>query len=107
MQRNLLGTLLTLELIQGTRDSAGAAAAGHGDIELVCVVGHCGGLVVVMDGYGLSAAGYRKYIMYYLMESNLGRKGQVEQMGRCVAGGWEILLSEGGQVAFVISRRME
>jgi hypothetical protein len=32
----------TLELLQNARDGAGAAAAGHGDVELVGVVGHCG-----------------------------------------------------------------
>jgi len=34
---------LTLELLEHALDGAGAAAAGHGDVELVVVLGHFGG----------------------------------------------------------------
>lgn len=34
----------TIELLENTFNCAGAATAGHGDIELVCVVGHFGEL---------------------------------------------------------------
>lgn len=33
---------LTIELLQDTLHGAGAAAAGHGDVELVVVLGHFG-----------------------------------------------------------------
>jgi hypothetical protein len=34
---------LTLELLQHALHGAGAAAAGHGDVEFVVVLGHFGG----------------------------------------------------------------
>lgn len=36
--------MLTLKLLQHALDGAGAAAAGHGDVELVVVLGHFGGV---------------------------------------------------------------
>jgi len=38
---------LTIELLEHALDGAGAAAAGHGDVELVVVFGHFGGLWLV------------------------------------------------------------
>ena len=38
---------LTLELLEHALDGAGAAAAGHGDVELVVVLGHFGDWWVV------------------------------------------------------------
>jgi hypothetical protein len=38
--------VLTLQPLQDAVDGAGAAAAGHGDVELVGVVGHYGGVVL-------------------------------------------------------------
>jgi hypothetical protein len=35
-----LGCNLTIELLQHALNGAGAAAAGHGDVELVVVFGH-------------------------------------------------------------------